>query len=277
MKDSEIDKSDKPRAVPDFSIKDLTVLIITFNEELNIGRTLSSLRWAHNILVIDSFSTDNTLKIIDAFSNSRVIQNKFVDFATQCNFGLSQIRTNWILSIDADYIISEELSSSIIDVLKKGTDKSAFSAEFKYSINGKPLRGSILPDRYILFKKSNGSYVKDGHAHRLKVEGEMGNIDGYVYHDDRKPLSSWFASQSKYVLSERDKILSTPYSDLSFPDKVRSKKYFAPFLVLVYCLIIKKGIFDGRRGWFYALQRVYFEVMLSLRLIDKADFGQDHN
>src|SRR6266700_2999353 len=95
----------------------ITPLILTYNEAFNIGRTLDGLRWASDIVVVDSFSDDETLEIIANFPQARVFQRKFDTFAGQCNFGLKEtgISTEWVLNLDADYVLTadviEELSS----------------------------------------------------------------------------------------------------------------------------------------------------------------------
>lgn len=246
----------------------LTVLIITYNEELNIGRVLDSLIWARNILIVDSFSNDNTIDIINQFENVRLVQNKFINFADQCNFGLSLILTDWVLSIDSDYIISLELHKSVLDVLSSDNPLDGYQAKFKYCINGVPLRSSLLPPRTVLYKKSKSKYVEDGHAHRVVISGNVGPIYGVINHDDRKPLSHWLNSQSRYADSERIKLLSVAKNTLSMADRIRLKIILAPFIILIYCLILKGCLFDGKNGWYYSFQRMYFEVLLSLKLME---------
>jgi len=88
-------------------LKQITPIILTFNEAPNIKRTLAALSWAERVLVIDSFSTDDTLEICASFDNVSVLQNHFENFAQQCNFALQQdIHTEWVLSMDADYIVT---------------------------------------------------------------------------------------------------------------------------------------------------------------------------
>ena len=90
-------------------LRKITPLILTYDEEANIGRTLERLTWAEQILVIDSYSTDATLDILDEYPQVEVVQRSFDNFASQCNFGLQHICTEWILSLDADYVLSDEL------------------------------------------------------------------------------------------------------------------------------------------------------------------------
>ena len=87
----------------------VTPLLITFNEIQNIERTLAKLDWARRIVVVDSGSTDGTLDVLARDARIEVIHRPFDSFAGQCNFGLSHIHTDWVLSLDADYAVSAAL------------------------------------------------------------------------------------------------------------------------------------------------------------------------
>ena len=85
-------------------LEKITPLILTYNEAPNIRRTLEHLTWAKEIIVIDSYSTDETLEILSAIPQVKVFQRKFDSFAVQCNYGLEKITSEWVLSLDADYV-----------------------------------------------------------------------------------------------------------------------------------------------------------------------------
>ena len=88
---------------------EITVLILTLNEAPNIERTMRRLTWAKQILMLDSFSNDSTFELAKAANpHLQLIQRPFDSFAGQCNFGLTQITTEWVLSIDADYALKPE-------------------------------------------------------------------------------------------------------------------------------------------------------------------------
>src|SRR5437588_10859384 len=96
---------------------DVTALILTFNERENIGRTLAALSWGRQIVIVDSFSTDETIEIGKAMHpNITIAQGRFDTHATQWNFGLAQIRTWWVLALDVDYELSLELSREIAEL-----------------------------------------------------------------------------------------------------------------------------------------------------------------
>src|SRR4051812_20926451 len=113
----------------------ITPLIITLNEAPNIARALDRLIWAKRIVVIDSGSTDETRKILERYDQVEVIEHPFTDFASQCNFGLKQLSTNWVLSLDADYELSEAPVTEI-SCLMPANDVSGFRARFTYRIYG---------------------------------------------------------------------------------------------------------------------------------------------
>ena len=248
-------------------LNSVTPLILTYNESPNIGRTLEKLVWANRIVVIDSFSNDETLEIISQYPQVEIYQRQFDHFAWQCNYGLTKINTEWSLSLDADYVLSEELINEI-KLLRGEVNINGYFAKFKYCVFGKPLRGTILPPRQILYRTSKAKYIEDGHAHRVEVLGNSGHLSGYINHDDRKPLTRWLQSQDKYLIIEAQKLFSTKNNKLGFSDRLRKQKVIAPIVIFFYCLILKGGILDGWAGWHYAWQRVLAEVLLAIRLIE---------
>ena len=91
-------------------LQNITPLILTYNEAPNIGRTLEQLRWARDIVVVDSFSNDETLEIVSRFPQVRIYQREFDSHEKQWNFGLKEtgISLEWVLALDADYVLTEE-------------------------------------------------------------------------------------------------------------------------------------------------------------------------
>lgn len=245
----------------------ITPLILTYNEAPNIQRTLEKLTWANQIVIVDSYSSDETLEIIASYPQVKLFQRKFDTHATQWNYGLAQINSEWVLSLDADYIVSEKLTEEIKE-LPCDSPIDSYFIKFKYCVFGKPLRGTILPPRQAVFRKDKSIYIDDGHTQLLEVNGKSAMLSGYIYHDDRKPLSRWLSAQDRYMVIEVKKLLNTPTSELSWGDRIRKQKVLAPFIILFYCLILKGGILDGWRGWYYAFERVLAEILLAIRLIE---------
>lgn len=248
-------------------LEKITPLILTYNEAANIERTLRQLTWAKRIVVVDSFSTDETLDILKEFPQVQVFLRVFDTAAAQDNYGLEQVTTEWILSLDADYVLTDELIEEIRR-LEPQDSINAYWVRFKYCVFGKPLRGSLYPPRQVLYRREKARYEDDGHTQRVRVKGEAARLSAFILHDDRKSLSRWLSSQDQYMIRETEKLRQTPAPQLGFSDRLRRNKILVPYIVLVYCLIIQRGIFDGWAGWYYALQRVLAETLLAIRLIE---------
>lgn len=247
----------------------ITPVILTYNEAPNIGRNLERLRWAHDIVIVDSFSNDETLEIISGFPQTRVFQRKFDSHEVQWNFALREtgISSEWVLALDADYTLTpafvEELKG-----LEHEADVSGYSASFVYCIDGHALRGSAYPPVTVLYRRAKALYRQDGHTQRIAVDGVVVSLRVPILHDDRKPLSQWLQSQARYMRIEASKLVEADARSLGWSDRIRKMRFVAPFVMLFYCLLVKRAILDGRAGLFYAFQRTVAEFILSLFLIE---------
>ncbi|MFO1352896.1 MAG: glycosyltransferase family 2 protein [Gammaproteobacteria bacterium] len=247
----------------------VTPVILTYNEEPNIDRTLQRLVWAHAIVIVDSHSSDRTCEIARRYTQARVVQRRFDSHAAQWNFAVHEtgVETEWVLALDADYVLSAALVAEIA-ALRPSTDIAGYQACFRYCVGGRPLRGSLYPPVTILFRRGLGHYRQDGHTQRLQLRGATARLRAPVLHDDRKPLSAWLAAQDRYMRLEAEALVERRWRDLSWPGRVRKYTWLAPLLVPGYCLVVQRGLLDGRAGGYYALQRMLAEVLLRLRLWD---------
>ena len=241
-------------------IEAITPLIITFDEASNIARTLDKLAWARRIVVVDSGSTDGTLEILAHYHRVALFERGFDNFADQCNFGLAQVQSEWVLSLDADYELSDRLVEEVLN-LREREGVAGYRASFIYRIHGRPLRGTLYPPRIVLYRVSNARYTNEGHGHRVTLSGDVRALSGVIYHDDRKPLLRWLASQQSYARLEADYLLKADPGVLSASDRFRQMAWPAPIVVFFYVLVIKGCLFDGWPGWLYTLQRVLAECM----------------
>lgn len=249
------------------SAKILTAVILTWNEEENIARTLSRLNWLEKVIVVDSGSTDKTVELIKSFPNTEVYTRKFDTHAKQWNYGLSLCESEWILSLDADYILHDEFIKETRNFLTENS-VTAYRAFFEFCVFGKPLRSNNTTPRPVLFKKADCIYYDDGHTQRLRINGKLETYKTKIWHDDRKPLLRWLINQSSYSIKEAEMLLNAPPDVLSVPSKLRKTKVFAPLFIFFYSLFIKGLIFNGWSGWYYTLQRTIAESLISLRLIE---------
>jgi len=245
----------------------ITPLILTFNEAPNIGGLLEQLWWAERIVVVDSLSTDQTRDIATSFKNVEVQLRPFDSHASQWNFGLQQIDTDWVLTMDADYRCPPELVDEIRGL---DGDCDAYVASFTYCIDGKPLRGGLYPPRAVLFRPQRCHYVQDGHTQLLVHDPKRTRyLRTKLLHDDRKSLSRWLAAQSRYSKLEAEKLMTVPKTELGLKNRLRHWHVVMPPLMLFYGLFDRGLILDGPAGWYYALQRSYTELLLSLNLLER--------
>jgi glycosyltransferase involved in cell wall biosynthesis len=252
------------------------VLILTWNEEANLARTLDTLRVFPKIIVLDSGSTDATAEIAARYPNVRLCSRPFDRHAEQWNFGLSGcgITRPWVLALDADYVLPDALVQEI-SLLEPAASTQGYWAKFRYCIHGKALSGSLYPPVMVLYRREGANYVQDGHTQRIAVRGETRVLRNEVLHDDRKPLSAWLAAQDRYARLECESLRSTSWLALGWQDRLRRMVLVTPWLVPLYCLTIGRGLLDGRRGLFYAMQRGIAEALLSARLLQAGLSRQD--
>jgi glycosyltransferase involved in cell wall biosynthesis len=246
----------------------VTPILITFDEAPNIARTLDKLAWARRIVVVDSGSSDGTLQILARYPQVALFTRAFDSFADQCNFGLAQVGSEWALSLDADYEMSDRLVEELLN-LRAMEGVAGYRASFVYRVHGRPLRGTLYPPRIVLYRVKYARYVNEGHGHRVTISGHVRALSGVIYHDDRKPLSRWLISQQSYARLEAAYLLKAGAGVLSASDRLRRMAWPAPIVVFFYVLVVKGCLFDGWPGWFYTLQRVLAECMIALELIDR--------
>jgi glycosyltransferase involved in cell wall biosynthesis len=245
----------------------ITPLLLTYNEAPNIARSLGALSWAQDIVVVDSFSDDNTVEIAKSFPRVRVFQRTFDCHRNQWDFGLKEtsISTPWVLALDADYVVSDELVAELAG-LTPDAQVAGYRANFVYCIKGRKLRSGIYPPVTVLYRREAATYVQDGHTQRVELEGAIADLRAPIFHDDRKSLKRWFSSQKRYTALEAQKLQAIDPAELALVDKLRRWRFVVPPVMLVYCLIVRGGILDGWAGFYYAFQRAMAEAMLSHRL-----------
>lgn len=249
-------------------IAEITPVILTYNEEANIARTLERLRWASEVIIVDSGSTDGTRRIASAYPNVRLIHRDFDTHAAQWRYAVHQtgIRTPWVLALDADYVLGEGFDDEL-RTLRPDERTSGYRARFIYKIEGVALRGSLYPPVTVLFRTDRGSYEQEGHTQRVRLTGRVLDLRTPIEHDDRKPEARWRTSQWKYAEAEADKLARERWSDSSWPDRLRRVPFVAAAIVWVYCLFVKGLCTQGASGWKYAAQRAYAEYALSVCLL----------
>ncbi len=232
----------------------ISATIITFNEEKNIKRCLESLEEVVNeIVIVDSFSTDKTIEICKLYT-SKIYQQSFEGYGSQKNFATNKSQNDWILSIDADEVLSQELKNSI-SKLKENSNFDAYTFSRITNFCGKWIKyGGWYPDTQLrLWNKNNGLW-NDSNVHeriQLNEHASICKIKGDLLH------------YSYYNLGEYlDRI--NKYSDLKAKDLFSKGKkanvftlLFKPFFKFFILYFLKLGILDGFYGFVIAISTSY--------------------
>jgi glycosyltransferase involved in cell wall biosynthesis len=222
----------------------LSVVIITFNEEANLARTLASVAWADEIVVVDSGSTDRTREIAESF-HAKFFAEPWKGFAAQKNSALAKATCDWILSLDADEELEPALADEIRGVLGANLSVAGFRIPRKNFFLGRWIRhGGFYPDPKLrLFRRGRGVF-EDRPVHEdVKLDGAAGALRGHLLHHAYPTLDSYIEHMNRYsTLGARMAIAKRPHG-FSFVDIV-----VRPKLTFLYNYVLRLGFLDGREG-----------------------------
>ena len=220
-------------------------MIITYNEEKHIKEVLQDIDFADEIIVIDSYSKDNTVALVNEFEKAKLIQNKFVDYSSQRNFAIECAKNPWILFIDADERFTEELKEEVIETIQKPDASSAYLFYRTFIFEDKKLHfsGWQTDKIFRLFQKDKAKYVTERLVHeKLTVNGKIGKLKHKLIHfsyTDYESYKSKMVSYGKLKAKEE------------FAKGIRPNFYhfyLHPAYKFLYQFIVRLGFLDGKKG-----------------------------
>src|SRR5581483_8454116 len=173
----------------------LSVVIITKNEEVNIGHTLESVQWADERIVVDSGSTDLTREIARQHG-ATVFEEVWKGYAAQKNSAIGKASCDWVLSLDADEQVSPELAENIRRIVGAGRGPSSATGYFVARRNfflGRWIRhGGFYPDRKLrLFRRGSGQFIERAVHETMRVNGATATINGDLLHNAYPTLTGY--------------------------------------------------------------------------------------
>lgn len=225
----------------------LTTVIITLNEEQNIGRCLASVRdFSDEIVVIDSLSTDKTEEVCSEFG-VRFVKQKWLGYSEQKNLGNNLASNDWIFSIDADEAVSSELNKSILELKNQEIDDDkAFIVNRLTNYCGKWIRhcGWYPDSRIRLWNRKVGRWVGDIHeVIDFQKDTKNSVLKGDLLHYSYKNIEDHIRIANKYTsLIAQEKFKKGKKSSFV-------KMYLSPPFAFVRDFIFKGGFLDGKRGF----------------------------
>lgn len=230
----------------------ISATIITCNEERNVPRAIESLRCCDEILVVDSGSTDRTVEIARKFG-ARVIEADWRGYAGQKNFASEQAAHDWILSIDADEALSEDLEAEIWQLKKNGPDCDAYTVPRLAQYLGRwILYSGWYPDRKIrLFDRRKARWVGDYVHESVVCEGRVGHLQGNLLHFTCGSLSEHLKTMDRYTTLAAEE-LAARRARIGYRHLL-----VEPAWTFFRTYVLKRGFLDGVEGlaiaWMSAL------------------------
>lgn len=228
----------------------LSVAIVAHNEAENLARTLASVRWADEIILVDSGSTDDTLDIARDH-NVRIFQEPWKGYGGQVNSALDKCTQLWILNIDADEVVTPQLANQIKTLLAGNPEFQGYTVPRINLIFGRWMRhGGLYPDRKLrLFRHGFARLREDTEPHATpKPAGPVGHLKGGdLLHHQYPTLDSYIDHMHRYSTASVPLMLSrgrTSPTTLSF----FINTVLNPVLTFVYNYFLRGGFLDGLEG-----------------------------
>lgn len=269
---------------------DITVIILTKNEEKNIQKCIQSARQiASRIIVVDSGSTDKTLEIAKKMG-AETFYHDWQGHAKQFNWALDNcnIQTEWVFRLDADERISKSLAAEINQIMKSHTAESADGYEMRWRIYfmGKWIRhgGTHKPYFLRLFRYGKGRVEDQLMDEHIIVDGKVKQLQGDLIHYDYKGLDAWLTKHINYSNLEIQMLEEVKDSGGNVGQKNKRKLYYKlPAFVRArfyywYRYYIQLGFLDGREGQvFLYLQSYWYRYLIDAKLFEKFRGGYDNS
>lgn len=178
----------------------ITAIIPTGNEEQNIEEVLESVSFADEIMVVDSFSKDKTVELARKYTD-RILQHEYINSAAQKNWAIPQAKHEWILLVDADERVPEDLKKEIQNILKEGSEKVGFWVYRDNYYMGRHLKhGGWNRDKVIrLFRKSKCRYEEKNVHAEILADGEVGRLKNHLRHNTYKGFDEFVEKVNRYA------------------------------------------------------------------------------
>ena len=282
---------------------DISVIILTFNEEIHIKRCLDRISpFVKSVFIIDSFSTDKTLEIAREYGNVTILQNKWTNYATQFNWGLenADIKTKWILRLDADEYLTPDLIEELKEKLPSlEQDITGIVFPLRRVFLGRTIRRGMNQVKLLrLFKKSKArSEVRQMDEHIQVIEGRTVEFKNEFADDNLNNLSWWTQKHIGYAIREAADLLDIEFdftntstsddskqiSEQAHQKRMMKHKYakqplfWRSFAYFCYRYFFKLGFLEGKEGFLWLfLQGWWYRTLVDAKVFEiKKACGND--
>lgn len=229
----------------------ISICMIAFNAESKIEASLRSAVWAHEIIVVDSGSTDETPAIAKRYG-CRIFNRAFDNFSNQKNYAMDQASGDWILVLDSDEVITDELRDEILSVCA-GTDRHLFAVPRRSQIFGRWFTGSGTQDDapLRLFRRGDARFEQPIHEYLASSfpAGRLRNrMEHYTYRDE----AEYFSKFERYTSMEAELLFARGCRGTVLDVTLR------PTAIFLKLYVFKLGILDGWAGLKFCIFSAYY-------------------
>lgn len=267
----------------------VSFLVLTLNEEANLKRCLEAIAWSDDVVVLDSFSTDQTAEIAQK-AGVRFFQRAFDHFAGQRNHALDTIpfKHPWVFHLDADEIVTPELRAEIERRLAESPANDTTGSIQAFRVPEKLMWGETwlkhsgcYPKYQVRLARRDGfRFVQVGHGQREVAAPEtIGTLrSAYLHYSFSKGLADWLERHDRYSTAEARYHLATPpmaFSNLVLHDPMARRRWLRdlsfrvpgrPLWRFLYVYLWRLGFLDGRKGFQYACLQAFYEFLITLKM-----------
>jgi glycosyltransferase involved in cell wall biosynthesis len=220
----------------------ISAIIITYNEEKNIRRCLSSIEWVDEIVVIDSKSEDGTVSLAQEYT-SKVFTQEWLGFARQKEFARRQASFEWILNIDADEVVTPELAQEIRKKMNASPEIDGFWIRRRSKFLGRWIEHAWQPDWVLrLFRKEKGFFGEEQVHEGVIIKGKTARLKGMIEHYPFVSLTHNLKKLDHYTTLSASQMMQKGKSGILL------KLFFSPVLSFFKTYVLKQGFRDGIPG-----------------------------
>jgi glycosyltransferase involved in cell wall biosynthesis len=284
-------RTQQPNRLPVASAGDrfpLTAIILTYNEADNIGACLACLDWVDEIIIVDSLSSDDTIRRAqEARPDVRVFTNPFQDFGTQRNWSLDQTspKHEWVVFLDADEQCNSDCARGIRRAVASPGPHVGFFLTCRNHFLGRWIKHATLYPSWQLRLMKLGSvrYRKEGHGQREVTDGALGYVESpYDHYGFSKGIAHWIERHNGYSTNEVELILGLRHEPLQLQHlfsrsplrrrrclkRLAARAGFRPVLRFFYTYVVRRAFLDGRAGFLFCLLRAAHEIHITTKIAE---------
>jgi glycosyltransferase involved in cell wall biosynthesis len=242
----------------------LSVVVVTRNEEERLRACLEAVVWADEIVVVDAESEDKTVAIAQEFTDCVVVR-PWPGYAAQKNTALDLATGDWVLSLDADEVVSPELRAEIARVLASDGPADGYAVPRRNIFCGRWVRhGGLYPDRQLrLFRRGRGRFEARAVHESVRVDGRVESVAGHLEHRSYRDVSDFLLRADRYsTLAAEEAVAQGQRAGVS-------ALVLRPLGRFLAMYVVQGGFLDGWRGFLLATLYAYYVLIRSAKIWER--------